>query len=83
MKYNNNNRSEKTAMQAAIAWLGENEDWHKALLICDCKPFVDAVGNLLAPDEGIRQVQAAVARLNAERCLEVLWVPGQLRPTRQ
>ncbi len=33
---------------------------------------VDAVGNLLAPDEGMRLVQAAVARLNAERCLKVL-----------
>ncbi len=27
-------------------------------------------------DEGIRLVQAAVAQVNAERCLEVLWVPG-------
>ncbi len=63
-------------MQAAIAWLEENEDWHKAQLICDCKSLVDAVGNQLAPDEVIRLVQAAVARLNAERCLEVLWVPG-------
>ncbi len=53
--------------QAAIAWLDENEAWHKALLMCDCKSLVDAVGNLLAPDEGIRLVQAAVARLNAER----------------
>ncbi len=63
-------------MQAAIAWLEEYEDWHKALLICDCKSLVDAVGNLLAPDEGMRLVQTAVARLNAEKCLEVLWVPG-------
>ncbi len=63
-------------MQAAITWLEENENGHKALLICDCKSLVDAVGNLLAPVEGIRLVQAAVARLNAERCLEVLWVPG-------
>ncbi len=54
-------------MHAAIACLEENEAWHKALLICDCKSLVDAVGNLLAPDEGIRLVQAAVARLNAER----------------
>ncbi len=63
-------------MQVAIAWLEEYEDWRKALLTCDCKSLVDAVDNLLAPDEGIRLVQAAVARLNAERCLRVLWVPG-------
>ncbi len=63
-------------MEKAISWLEENEDWRKALLICDCKSLVDAVGNSHAPDEGIRLVQAAVARLNAERCLEVLWVPG-------
>ncbi len=38
--------------------------------------LVDAVGDSHAPDEGIRLVQAAVARPNAERCLEVLWVLG-------
>ena len=63
-------------MEKAISWLEESEDWRKALLICDCKSLVDAVGNSHAPDEGIRLVQAAVARLNAERSLEVLWVPG-------
>ncbi len=63
-------------MQAAIAWLEENEDWHKALLICDCKSLVDAVGHLLAPEDGIRLVRAAVARPNAGRCLQVLSVPG-------
>ncbi len=51
-------------MEKAISWLEGNEDWRKALLICDCKTLVDAVGNSLAPDEGIRLVQAAVARLN-------------------
>ncbi len=69
-------QAEKTVMQAATAWLEECEDWHKALLTCDCKSLVDAVGTLLAPDEGIRLVQAAVARLNAERCLEVLRIQG-------
>ncbi len=63
-------------MQAVLAWLEEYEDLHKALLISDCKSLVDAVGNPVAPDEGIRRVQAAVARLNAERCLEVMWGPG-------
>ncbi len=62
-------------MEKAISWLGENEDWRKALLICDCKSLVDVVGNSHASDEGIRLVQAAVAQLNAERRLEVLWVP--------
>ncbi len=42
----------------------------------DCTSLVDAVGNLLAPHEGMRLVQAAVAWPNAERCLEVLWVPS-------
>ena len=69
-------QAEKTALLAAISWLEEHENWRKALLICDCKSLVDAVGNSLAPDEFIRLVQAAVARLNVERCLEVLWVPG-------
>ncbi len=58
-------QAEKTAMEKAISWLEENEDWRKALLICNCKSLVDAVGNSYAPDEGIRLVQAAVARLNA------------------
>ncbi len=42
-------QAEKTALQAAIAWLEENEDWQKVLIICDCKSLVDAVGNRLAP----------------------------------
>ncbi len=60
----------------AMQPLERTEDWRKTLFICDCKPLVSAIGNSHAPDEGIRLVQAAVARLNAERCLEVLWVPG-------
>ncbi len=59
-------------MRAAIAWL----DWRKALLICDLKSIVDAVGNPLATDEGIRLVQAVVAPLKAESCFEVLCVQG-------
>ncbi len=64
-------------MGKAISWLEENEDGRRALLICDCKSLFDDVGNSHAPHEGIRLVQAAVARLNAERCLEVLWPDGQ------
>ncbi len=60
-------------MQAAIGWLEKQEDWHKALFICNCKSLVDVVGKPLAPDKGIRLMQAAIARLNAESCLEVLW----------
>ncbi len=67
---------EKTAVEKVILWLEESEDWRKALLICDCKSLVDTTGNSHAPDGCIRLLQAAVARLNAERCLEVLWVPG-------
>ncbi len=63
-------------MEKAISWLEANEDWRKALLICNCKSLVDVVGNSHAPDEGIRLVQAAVARLKVEGCLEVRWVPG-------
>ncbi len=47
-------QAEKTAMEKAISWLEENEDWLKALLICDCKSLVDAVSNSHAADEGIR-----------------------------
>ncbi len=46
------------------------------MLICACKSLVDAIGKLLALDEGIRLMQAAVARFDAARCLEFLWVPG-------
>ncbi len=28
-------QAEKTAMEKAISWLEANEDWRKALLICD------------------------------------------------
>ncbi len=70
--HSNSFQAEKTAMEKAISWLEENEDWRNAILICGCKSLVDAVGNLHAPDVGIRLVQAAAARLNAERCLKVL-----------
>ncbi len=61
-------------MEKAISWLEENAKWPKALLIYES--LVDAAGNSHAPGEGIRVVPAAVGRLNAERCLGVLWVPG-------
>ncbi len=69
-------QAEKTAVQAANALPEGTEDWRKALLICDCKALVDAVGNPLSPAEGIMLIRAVIARLNAERCLEILWVPG-------
>ncbi len=47
-------QAEKTAMEKAISWLEENEDGRKAMSICDCKSLVDAVGNSVSPDEGIR-----------------------------
>ncbi len=47
-------QAEKTAMEKAISWLDENEDWRKALFIYDSKSLVDSVGNSRAPDEGIR-----------------------------
>ncbi len=46
-------QAEKTAMRAVIAWLEEYEDWREALIIWDCTTLGDAVGNQLAPDEGI------------------------------
>ncbi len=64
-------QAERTAMEKAVSWLEENEDWRMALLVCNCEPLVDAVGNSHAPDECIILVQATVAGLNAERCLEV------------
>ncbi len=62
-------QAEQTVMEKV--WLEENDDWCKALLICDCKSIVHAVGN---SHEGIRVVQATALRLNAERRLKVLWV---------
>ncbi len=44
--------------------------------MCDDKSLVDVMGNPLAPAEGIGLVHVALVRLNAERCLEVLTVPG-------
>ncbi len=63
-------------MAKGISWREENEDWRKALLICDCKSLVNAVGNSHILDEGIRLVHEVVARLNAERCPELLVVAG-------
>ncbi len=62
-------------MAKAISWLEENEDCRKALLICDYKLLVNAVGYTHAPDGGKWLMHVAVAWFNEERCLEVLWVP--------
>ncbi len=51
------------------------KEWNALVSLSTATAAIDAIGILPAPDEGIMLVQTAVAQLNAERCLEVLWVP--------
>ncbi len=67
-------------MGKSIPWLKENEDKLHIPLICDHKSLVDAVGNSHEPEEGMRLVQTAIARLNTENYIEVLRVPGHCGP---
>ena len=35
--------AEKAAIEAALKWLESENDWHRAVLVCDCKSLVDVV----------------------------------------
>ena len=32
-------------MEAALKWLESENDWHRAVIVCDCKSLVEATGN--------------------------------------
>ena len=37
--------AEKAALEAALKWLESENDWHRAVIVCDCKSLVEATDN--------------------------------------
>ncbi len=64
-------QAETTAMEKAIAWLKENADWRRVLLIYDWKSLIDTVNNSHAAEEDKRLLLAVTIRLTVGRRFEV------------
>ena len=37
--------AEKAALEASLKWLESENDWHRTVIVCDCKSIVEAPGN--------------------------------------
>jgi len=69
--------AEKSAMQQAFAWLEEATSRSTALVLCDCKPLVEALKNSCTTDVGIRTTQSAAEDLRRkDKSVLVFWIPG-------
>ena len=69
--------AEKAALEAALRWLESENDWHRAVIVCDCKSLVEATDNLHQADPIIFTYQRSIARINRSKKLLIVWVPGQ------
>ena len=68
--------AEKAALEAALKWLESENDWHRAVIICDCKSLVEATGNPHQADPTIVTLQRSIARIICSKKLLIVWVPG-------
>ena len=68
--------AEKAALEAALKWLESENDWHKAVIVCDCKSLVEATGNPHQTDPIIVTYQRSIARITRSKELLVVWAPG-------
>ena len=55
--------AEKAALEAALKWLKSENDWHKAVIVCDCESLVEATGNPHQADSIIVTLQRSIARI--------------------
>ena len=55
--------AEKAALEAALKWLESENDWHRAVIVCDCKSLVEATGNPHQADLTIVILQRSIARI--------------------
>ena len=60
-------------MEAALKWLESENDWHRAVIVCDCKSLVEATGN---PHQAIVTFQRSIARIIYSKKLLIVCVPG-------
>ena len=62
-----------SAEKAALEAESEN-DWHRAVIVCDCKSLVEA--NPHQADPTIVTLQRSIARIICSKKLLIVWVPG-------
>ena len=67
---------ERAALEAALKWLESENDWYRAVIICDCKSLVEATGNPHQADPIIVTLQRSIARIICSKKLLIVWVPG-------
>ena len=67
---------EKAALEAALKWLERENDWHRAVIVCDCKSLVEATGNPHQTDPIIVTYQRSIARITRSKELLIVWAPG-------
>ena len=68
--------AEKAALKAALKWLESENDWHRAVIVCDCKSLVEAIGNPHQADPIIVTLQRSIARIICSKKLLIVWVSG-------
>ena len=68
--------AEKAALEAALKWLESENDWHRAVIVCDCKSLVEATGNPHQTDPIIVTYQRSIARITRSKELLIVWAPG-------
>ena len=68
--------AEKAALEAALKWLESENDWHRAVIVCDCKSPVEATGNPHQADPTIVTLQRSIAKIICSKRLLIVWVPG-------
>ena len=68
--------AEKAALEAALKWLESENDWHRAVIVCDCESLVEATGNPHQTDPIIVTYQRSIARITRSKELLIVWAPG-------
>ena len=66
--------AEKAALEAALKWLESENDWPKAVIVCDCKSPVEATGNPRQADQTIDTLQRSIATIICSKRLLINWV---------
>ena len=68
--------AEKAALEAALKWLESENDWHRAVIVCDCKSLVEATGNPHQADPTIVTLQRSIAKIICSKKLLIVRVHG-------
>ena len=71
--------AEKAALEAALKWLKSENDWHRAVIVFDCKSLVEATNNPHQADPIIVTLERSIARIICFKKLLIVWVSGHCK----